>query len=259
MKFQKLIFPIVGLFLFAHAIITFSSFSLHAPANYTGSPSDGRNCSGCHSSSGVTQIDNVISTNIPQDGYTPGETYSITVSGINEEKIKRYGFSVTAEDNSNINTGTFIAGDSTGVNQNYVGHSPASTNPNPIWNFEWTAPAAGTGEVTFYGAFVLAKDTNAFINHYKVKTTNTSIQEKATTSITSKQKNNLNVFFAQNKLILANSSNIQIRKISVYNSMGRLVLNSTDLSNINVSGLKRGVYFVNIHTPENIVSVKVIK
>lgn len=259
MKLQKLLFPSTALIILTHAIITFSSFSSQAPGFRTGSPGDSQDCSSCHNNTGVTQIQNVITANIPENGYTPGETYSITVSGIKDEKIRRYGFSVTAEDNANLKVGTFIRGDSTVVNQNHISHYPATTSNDPKWEFEWTAPEAGTGEVTFYGAFVLAKDTAAFINQFKVKTTNSSFQENISTSIASFNKDNQEAYITGNNLVLTNNSNIEINQVMIYNGMGQFISSSKFQSNIDFSSFNKGIYFVNLISTEGIITKTVIK
>lgn len=204
-------------------------------------------------------MNNIISLNIPESGYTPGETYSITVSGINEERIKRYGFSVTAEDNASLKVGSFIDGDGSKADQSHVGHFPATFSSNPTWNFEWIAPESGTGEVTFYGAFVLRKDTISFSNHFKVKTTNTTIQENISTSIVSFNKYKLDAYIMGNNLVLINNSNIEINQVMIYNGMGQFIASSNFQTNIDFSSFGKGTYFVNLISSEGIVSKTIIK
>ena len=50
-----------------------------APAGYTGSPSDGHNCTSCHGGTATTAT-GILSSNIPMAGYTPGASYTITVT-----------------------------------------------------------------------------------------------------------------------------------------------------------------------------------
>ncbi len=41
----------------------------------------------------------------------------------------------------------------------YVTQSSGITADSAVWTFTWTAPPAGTGEVTFYGAFAITTGT----------------------------------------------------------------------------------------------------
>jgi hypothetical protein len=72
----------------------------------------------------------------------------------------KFGFEATAEDQSGDKKGTFTITNATQtqmVNANKaVTHSVGGTTPfgsTKTWSFDWTAPEAGTGTITFYGAF----------------------------------------------------------------------------------------------------------
>ena len=91
------------------AIAFFPKQSIHGstsggPAGYTGSPFDfsGRTCGsggGCHSS-GTTNQNGIITSDIPACGYTPGQTYNITVTATSAGRTK-FGFSLSAQKTSN--------------------------------------------------------------------------------------------------------------------------------------------------------------
>jgi len=98
----------------------------------------------------------LIATNIPFAGYTAGETYTITVSA-NMSGISRYGFELTAENASGVKEGTFLITDPArtktanggkAVTHTSVGNSASGNSIS--WSVDWTAPATGTGTVTFY-------------------------------------------------------------------------------------------------------------
>ncbi len=128
-----------------------------APAGYTGSPGDGMDCHNCHGGSASTAAD-WITSNIPAQGYTPGTTYTITVTVTGSGNK---GFEVSPQNATGTLLGTLAAGSgnhTTGSGK-YVTHS-SSVSANPAtWTFQWTAPVAGTGSVTFYGAFCVSKST----------------------------------------------------------------------------------------------------
>ena len=148
-----LIFTIIFLPGFSFKAMAYPS---GAPAGYTGSPGDGQNCKNCHGGSYAT-VTGWITSNIPSAGYTPGTSYTMTVTVSGSGKK---GFEVSPQDLSGLQLGTLAAG--TGnhlvsgtkyVTQNSSGSSSSTVS----WNFTWTAPAAGTGAVTFYGAFTVGK------------------------------------------------------------------------------------------------------
>jgi hypothetical protein len=128
---------------------------------YTGSPNEfsGRTCSAggsCHSGGATAQTGWVTST-VPACGYTPGQTYSVTVFVTSPGRTK-FGFSASPQIANATLAGTLIAG--TGMQLNgsgkYITHTSAGTTQtgtnSRTWTFQWTAPTTGTGTVTFYAA-----------------------------------------------------------------------------------------------------------
>jgi PKD repeat protein len=130
-----------------------------SPGGKTGSPGDGNaTCTQCHTGTPVT-VTGWITSNIPASGYVPGQTYTITATATHTGAVL-FGFEMTAENASNNKTGTFIITNATQTqlvnNNKSVTHTQNGTTPSgnsKSWSVNWTAPAAGTGNVTFYGAF----------------------------------------------------------------------------------------------------------
>jgi len=125
------------------------------PEGYTGSPADGRNCSQCHSGMPQT-LPNAITTNIPPSGYVPGDTYTVTVS-VSHPTASRFGFQLSPQNLSGQLLGQLIAtSNETQVtpSKKYIQHTLAGTGGSGgrSWSFQWVAPPAGTGDVTFYAA-----------------------------------------------------------------------------------------------------------
>jgi hypothetical protein len=123
-----------------------------APAAKTGSPGDGANCSECHGSSATTTT-GLITSNIPADGYVAGQTYQITATNSMTGSGK-YGFEVSPQNATGTQLGTLVAGTGSKLvgGTKYVTQSSANSTTH-VWTFGWVAPVAGTGAVTFYGAF----------------------------------------------------------------------------------------------------------
>jgi large repetitive protein len=137
-------------------ILLLSSFAVlyptGAPAGYTGSPFDGKNCTQCHGGTATTST-GWITSNIPAGGYVAGQTYQITATN-SITGTGKFGFEVSPQNATGTLLGTLAAGSGSQLvgSNKYVTHSNASSSLSS-WTFNWTAPSAGTGNVTFYGAF----------------------------------------------------------------------------------------------------------
>ena len=133
--------------------------------NCTNSPLDaGKTCAqtGCHLySSGTTNpiaLAGLITSNIPVAGYTPSTTYTITAS-ITRPGHSHFGFSISPQNASQI-LGSILITDGSRTSSygggGYVAHNIGGVNNSntATWSFDWTAPAAGSGTVTFFGSFL---------------------------------------------------------------------------------------------------------
>jgi hypothetical protein len=163
--------------LLVQIITTMSFVDVHsnssgAPSGYTGSPNENnsRTCSsqngGCHSGSGTTFQSDMISINIPDCGYIPGETYTVTLT-VSSIGRNEFGFSVSPQFSGGATAGTMISSSGTQLNGSgrYLTHTSAGTSessPNTrVWTFDWIAPQAGSGDVVFYAAFNASNNNNA--------------------------------------------------------------------------------------------------
>jgi len=169
-KFYLLI-PIVAVILFtAYGPAYNPDHSNGAPQGYTGSPGDGKNCTNCHGGSASTQA-GIITSNIPAQGYSAGSSYTITVS-LSGSGNK--GFEVSPQNASGTLLGTLTAGSGNKLvgSGKYCTQSSAVGGSSATWNFTWVAPVAGTGNVTFYGAFTITepvtKLSTLVVNEYTV-------------------------------------------------------------------------------------------
>jgi hypothetical protein len=154
-----LLLPVIAVFMLTAFGIPGSSdnpdHSNGAPAGYTGSPADAKNCTQCHGGSATTQA-GLITSNIPAQGYTAGSSYTITVS-LSGSGNK--GFEVSPQTVAGALLGTLVAGTGSKLvgSGKYCTHSAAVGGSSATWNFTWVAPVAGTGTVTFYGAMVITE------------------------------------------------------------------------------------------------------
>lgn len=179
-------------FIFALAIAFNATNYLHsdpggAPASNTGAPratsGNETTCaqSGCHGSS-LNSGPHSIALSIGGDSsaFTPGQSYSITVSIVNPTGTAA-GFQLVCLDPNRANCGSFTAGTGnkviSGSGRSYLTH----TNRNRrFWTFTWNAPMMAPDSVTFYfsgqetvsGSFHTY--TNKFVFRKKVVVTGNS-------------------------------------------------------------------------------------
>ncbi len=136
---------------------TFSNMN-GSPGGKTNSPSDGKNCTECHSgniNSGNGTL--TVMTNIPTSGYTAGQQYAITIQ-LSESNINRFGFEITCEENNfgSQKTGSFVLTDAANTqfanNSNNITHTMYGINGTnmKIWTMDWIAPSNISSGVVFY-------------------------------------------------------------------------------------------------------------
>ncbi|HJQ68465.1 MAG TPA: choice-of-anchor V domain-containing protein [Blastocatellia bacterium] len=135
-------------------------FSSGPPPERTGAPGE-RTCNSCHSGPDPTGLFTITAPS----GYVPGQTYPITVTHTTEDKSRmKWGFQLTCLTGSNQRAGNLIEDESTIVlmgekeffDRQYIEHNAGSTFEGQFfgasWTFNWTAPAADEGTLTFYAA-----------------------------------------------------------------------------------------------------------
>lgn len=232
------------------------SSSSGAPAGNSGDPSvsSGQTCGngGCHSSAGIASGNEVaeITSNIPQEGYVPGQTYDMTVTLSGGGS--KFGFSLSTAGNA----GTLIAGSNTQLNGSgsYVTHTFSSNTGSGgiTWNFQWTAPQASTGAVTFYSAAMFANGNGGNSGDVTIPIEAT-FQESTGVGISEAELESLSVY--PNPVIdEINIAAVDVDEeimVTMFSIEGRKVLEETyeggDVKiDLRGKSLNSGVYFLNI-------------
>lgn len=234
------------------------TFSTGAPAGQTGSPGDGSNCStSCHTG-GPSQTNEMVSitSDVPGSGWVAGTTYTFTVTATNVGGTE-FGFQISPQDNAGNLIGTLIASDS-GTNfssggMDYITHSPSGTvGPgSKTWIFEWTAPAGGTGNVTFYAAFNFSDNTGNQFNDVIV--TETHVVPESSVGISEAELASISVYpnpVIDEIHVAAKDVDEEIM-ITLFSMDGKKVLQEQfDGGDITIDvtsrNLNTGVYFLNI-------------
>ncbi|MBK5283807.1 MAG: T9SS type A sorting domain-containing protein [Bacteroidia bacterium] len=241
-----------------------------APIARTGSPFDNSgvacNASGCHTGFSITNVTGWITSNIPGTGYAPGSTYTVTATATFSALV-RFGFEISPQRaNGNI-AGTIIITDATNTqlaagNPKYITHTTTGTNAastpgTKTWTFNWTAPATGTGTVTFYGAFNCANNSNTSVGD-RIHLTTMVVSEDFTSSMSKPEDASFafNVFPnpASDQITVSVQSELEIKySAELVDINGRIVkqlMNDSLVSGtkqsftFNISDIEAGIYFL---------------
>ena len=161
MNYLKNTLPVWGVLLLLFAVSTGSAFAFSGgpPDEKTGAPNE-NNCTQCHVGNTLNAAGGALMLTIPET-YEPKKEYTIIVN-LSRAGQSRWGFEMTALDADGARAGTF-ATDTAGNTQlseanskQYIKHTFAGnatgTNDAHSWEFQWTAPDADIGPVSFYAA-----------------------------------------------------------------------------------------------------------
>ena len=118
------------------------------PGNYANNAPSMNNCTSCHNGSANSGDGNVTISGLPDTGYVPGESYSLTVQVIGTNR-NGYGFQMASQV-GNDNAGTFSLGansENAELNGNKVQQSSRTISGE--WVVEWLAPSSDVGDIVF--------------------------------------------------------------------------------------------------------------
>jgi len=241
-------------------ILLFSSFAVMypggAPASVTGSPADGANCTQCHGGTATTTA-GLITSNVPAAGYVAGQTYLITATN-NIAGSGKYGFEVSPQNAAGVQLGKLVAGTGTVLlsgGTKYITQSNASSTTKS-WTFSWIAPAAGTGQVTFYGA--MARNFPGVVTLSSLV-----VKEALTTTGLPDNQSSINVIAGSSSglITVELNTNASKAKISVYDLSGRQLL-TTSVSGEGSYQLNQtfetGVYIVLVQSGKSVFKKKIM-
>lgn len=134
---------------------------------FSGGPPDGRtnapgetNCTACHTTFPLNSGAGSLGVTGVPGAYEPGTSYELTVT-LADPVAQRWGFEFTVLGGDGNSTGALATVDadvqlSTTGSRTYAKHTSQGTHPGTTgshsWTVNWTAPAAGAGDVTLYVA-----------------------------------------------------------------------------------------------------------
>ncbi len=263
---MKYIYTLISMAIVSFVIISINpqtghSNSTGAPQGRTGAMGEGT-CgdAGCHGTA-PANAPNAITTDIPTAGYTPGQTYNITVTA-SEMGRMRFGFQARSSAGSlNGNNDVQLVGGGT-----YATHRTGSTSgtDSRAWTFEWTAPTAGTGTVTFNTA-MLAANGNGSTSGDNVYTSSLQVSEASTNNVVNVDAADITVYPSPftNTITLEQGTNaFENASISIYSLDGKKVvekeMTSTSVS-FDTQNFAKGIYIIKLQAGTTIVTKKVAK
>ncbi|MCG3166054.1 MAG: hypothetical protein POELPBGB_01830 [Bacteroidia bacterium] len=253
-----------------------------APSGRTGSPGDGATCNtgSCHPSTQPTDQVATITSDVPVGGYVPGTTYSITATAT-KAGVTEFGFQLSPQNASGTKLGAFVtplpagmqfANPNTGMANKYVTHTGSGTagTDTKTWTVQWTAPAAGTGTVTFYGAFNFTNSNNNTSGDV-IKTTSLDINENTSIGIdeTAEQggfqvfpnpaNDIVNVSFFLYEMSTVNAEIFDINGRLIKQTVAENLHPGRHELKFNAHGdMEAGVYFIRLNDGKNVYSKKVV-
>ena len=164
MSYLKNILPVWTLLALLFAVNTQGAFGLTAgpPDEKTGAPNETTCASaGCHAGNVLNASGGTLMLTVPET-YVPNEVYTIVVD-LSRAGRSKWGFQMTALDADGARAGAFAPDPAAKANtqvsetnsKQYIKHTAAGTagaNDAHTWEFQWTAPDADVGPITFYAA-----------------------------------------------------------------------------------------------------------
>lgn len=252
--------------------LTYTTGSANNGGN-TGSSIDGQTCaqSPCHDDQSPVQnsSDASITTDIPSSGYVPGNTYTITAK-ITKSGHSKFGFELTAEDiSAGLKVGSYTLNNATTTQKTNNGDAVTHTssgNGGPdsaSWSVDWTAPPAGTGEVTFFAAFNVTNSNNSSsgdVIHLDSTTVQEDTSSTAIPSARMMQERSLNVHPIPAKeriTISVTDQEFKPERILLRDLQGRIVqelhkggLNGSEASFSLDAGIESGTYLLEVKGEE---------
>ncbi|MFM7016562.1 MAG: choice-of-anchor V domain-containing protein [Bacteroidota bacterium] len=251
------------------------SYPQGAPSGVANDPLGGNStCTDCHSGTAITATTQAtITSTIPAAGYTPGTVYTVTAT-VTYAGRSTFGFEVSPQNSSGTKLGTLtltsssttkLVGSSKYITQTQAGTT--GTSGSHTWTFNWTAPAAGSGAVTFYGAFLAANGNGGSSGDQTYKTSYT-VAEAVASGVNELQANTnalsvINLNSALHISYTAQSS--ATANVELYNLQGALVgstsFDKQNAGNVELNfdlkgGLNTGIYIVKVQQGTQVLTKK---
>lgn len=255
----------LNIFLLGVLSIVFMANRGGSPGGRSSSMSDGgATCAtngGCHAGSTPLKQD-MLSTNIPANGYSPGATYEITISAT-DDGVNVWGFEMMAEDENGNPIGEFT--NTSDVNSLSSGqratHKFASTSSSngQTWAASWIAPSSGSGKVIFYVS-TLAANGNGNTGGDQVYNDTLQVKENLVASIGQVKDVDIDIYPNPTSHTIAIEGYTNTKAIlKILDTKGQVYHSAHFTNFVDVSDLSQGTYFIRIIENKNVYIKRFVK
>lgn len=229
---------------------------------HTGAPGE-TGCNGCHPGTANTGSA-AIQFDLGTTTYVPGQTYTGFVR-ISQAGMQKFGFSALAlRKSNNTTTGTFGLINATRTrtysdgNRKYVSHTPCGADSAEAnsWSFTWKAPTTNVDTIVVYLGALAANHNHALSGDFGYER-KIVLAPQTVSAVADPVKNQLKVIHNQeaNQIMVSGFGNGPIQGGWLRQADGKTVWSLGMGSNggekeliIPTSGLKTGLYFLNLKT-----------
>ncbi len=232
---------------------------------HTGAPGE-TGCNGCHAGA-ANSGSAIIAFDLGTTNYVPGQTYQGFVR-IQQAGFDKFGFACLALKNStNTTIGTFNLIETVRTrtyadgNRNYVSHTPCGADSLDAnsWNFTWTAPATNEDTITLYIGALVANHNHATSGDFSY-TRKIVLPVQPVSSISESISYQLGIFPnpATNEIAFQLPETDSYYDLSIIDITGKTVMEQNGYSGglLNISKLSKGMYFIQLRSPNKIFSSK---
>lgn len=252
-----------------------------APGDETLSNGQPRTCISCHGGSSIgvdlgIEIRNQDGSVLENNEYIPGTTYDMSVTlATTAGSPVEYGFQMVAltdSDEQEVNTWANTSSNTeiafaSNTGRTYVEQSvPSSSN---TFTMEWTAPAAGSGGVTFYSCGNGVNNNNTTSGDGADCST-LSLAEAQTNSLVNLNTDAIQLELSPNPAVdyLQVAINTQLQdnfELNILNMSGQKIhtqtwiANTADMVDISIIDFPAGIYFVQLTNASYSNAVKWVK
>ncbi|MCH2042773.1 MAG: T9SS type A sorting domain-containing protein [Saprospiraceae bacterium] len=197
-------------------------------ADSTGSPvNNNQTCNTCHSAGnfGTTSSEiQILDNGTPVTEYTAGQTYTlqVTVTNATGNPI-RYASQTVALLSDDTQAGSLSSATTTNTqistlsNRQYLEHGGSGMNSDGIFSATWTAPAAGSGTVTFYSVGMASNGNSGTSGDNVSPSSNLQLPEAVASSVAEVEVNTIQLKSFPNPTQGVVTVELQARSSAEYN------------------------------------------
>lgn len=235
----------------------------------TGSPINNQTCNACHgagSFGAITSEIQILDDTTPVTTYTPGQTYTlqVTVSNATGTPV-RYGSQTVALLSDSSQAGSISSATTTNTTisslggRQYMEHGGSGTNTTGIFSATWTAPAAGSGTVTFYSVGMAANGNGMTSGDNISPSANLQVSETITSSVADVEANTMQLKSYPNPTqglitVELEAKSFAAYKIQVVDFLGKTLENrnfdahqGANNFQLDLSNYPTGMYFIYVN------------